>query len=49
MLLVVSVSEDVVSVVPWVVSVVSAVLSLVFSEIMRKLGWIKHDDMKLEG
>ena len=24
-----------------------AVLSLVFSEIMRKLGWIKPDDMKL--
>ena len=25
-----------------------AILSLVFSEIMRKIGWIKKDDMKLE-
>lgn len=29
--------------------VLPAILSLVFSEIMRKLGWIKKDDMKLEG
>ena len=28
--------------------VLPAVLSLVFSEIMRKLGWIKENDMKLE-
>ena len=28
--------------------VLPAVLSLAFSEIMRKLGWIKKDDMKLE-
>jgi uncharacterized membrane protein len=27
--------------------VLPAVLSLLFSEIMRKLGWIKHGDMKL--
>ena len=28
--------------------VLPAVLSLVFSEIMRKLGWIKYGDQKLE-
>ncbi len=28
--------------------VAPAVLSLIFSEIMRKLGWIKKDDLKLE-
>ena len=28
--------------------VLPAILSLVFSEIMRKIGWIKKDDMKLE-
>ena len=28
--------------------VLPAVLSLLFSEIMRKMGWIKEDDMKLE-
>lgn len=28
--------------------VIPAILSLVFSEIMRKIGWIKKDDMKLE-
>ncbi len=29
--------------------VLPAILSLIFSEIMRKIGWIKKDDMKLEG
>ena len=29
--------------------VLPAILSLIFSEIMRKFGWIKKDDMKLEG
>ena len=28
--------------------VLPAILSLVFSEIMRKLGWIKENDLKLE-
>jgi uncharacterized membrane protein len=28
--------------------VLPAVLSLIFSEIMRKLGWIKQNDMLLE-
>ena len=28
--------------------VLPAVLSLVFSEIMRKLGWIKEGDLKLD-
>ena len=28
--------------------VLPAVLSLVFSEIMRKLGWIKENDLKLD-
>lgn len=28
--------------------VLPAILSLIFSEIMRKIGWIKKDDMKLE-
>ena len=28
--------------------VLPAVLSLIFSEIMRKLGWIKYGDQKLE-
>ena len=28
--------------------VLPAILSLVFSEIMRKLGWIKENDMKLD-
>jgi len=29
--------------------VLPAVLSLLFSEIMRKIGWIKYGDMKLDG
>ena len=28
--------------------VLPAILSLVFSEIMRKLGWIREGDMKLD-
>ena len=28
--------------------VLPAVLSLIFSELMRKFGWIRKDDLKLE-